>query len=176
MGRAHATVRAKRSSQDARRAQPARSSAGNAAGLCRVCFPLKAERNLPLSGVDLYRDLVGSICHGLAAADVFDERIGRLAEGLRLQVDRAASYPRCACCTRVWSAAATAICTWQTLFSIMGSRRSMTPSSSTRRWPPSIPLYDLAFSADGSRLPRPKAGSQRRPQIAISTAAATTLT
>jgi aminoglycoside phosphotransferase family enzyme/predicted kinase len=51
----------------------------------------KAERNLPLSGVDPYRDLVGSICHGLAAADVFDERIGRLAEGLRLQVDRAAA-------------------------------------------------------------------------------------
>ena len=50
-----------------------------------------AERTSPLSGVAPYRDLVGSICHGLAAADVFDERIGRLAERLRLQVDRAAA-------------------------------------------------------------------------------------
>lgn len=50
-----------------------------------------AERTSSLSGVAPYRDLVGSICHGLAAADVFDERIGRLAEGLRLQVNRAAA-------------------------------------------------------------------------------------
>ena len=51
----------------------------------------KAERTSPLSGVGPYRDLVGSICHGLAAADFFHERIGRLAERLRLQVDRAAA-------------------------------------------------------------------------------------
>jgi len=51
----------------------------------------KAERTSPLSGVAPYRDLVGSICHGLAAAGVFDEHIGRLAEGLRHQVNRAAA-------------------------------------------------------------------------------------
>jgi uncharacterized protein len=51
----------------------------------------KAERISPQSGVAPYRDLVGSICQGLAAADVFDERIDRLAENLRLQVDRAAA-------------------------------------------------------------------------------------
>jgi uncharacterized protein len=50
-----------------------------------------AERTSPPSGVAPYRDLVGSICHGLAAADVFDERVGRLAEGLRRQVDHAAA-------------------------------------------------------------------------------------
>jgi uncharacterized protein len=51
----------------------------------------KAERAFPLSGIDPYRDLVGSICRGLAASDVFGERIGDLAARLQRQVDRAAA-------------------------------------------------------------------------------------
>ena len=49
-----------------------------------------AERTSPVSGSAPYRDLLGSICRNLAAADAFNERSGRMEEGLRRQVDRAA--------------------------------------------------------------------------------------
>jgi aminoglycoside phosphotransferase family enzyme len=51
----------------------------------------KAERASPRSGSAPYRDLVGSICRALAAAEVFAEGIDGLSEALGRQVDRAAA-------------------------------------------------------------------------------------
>jgi len=49
----------------------------------------KAERASPLSGIAPYRDLVRSICRGLAASQVFEEQVGDLAARLQEQLDRA---------------------------------------------------------------------------------------
>ena len=51
----------------------------------------KAERASPLSGIAPYRDLVASICAGLAASDALAERISDLTAQLQRQVDRAAA-------------------------------------------------------------------------------------
>jgi aminoglycoside phosphotransferase family enzyme/predicted kinase len=51
----------------------------------------KAERTTLPSGSSPYRDLVRSICSGLAASQLFGERIGDLAARLQGEVDRAAS-------------------------------------------------------------------------------------
>jgi hypothetical protein len=50
-----------------------------------------AERTSQASGIAPYRDLAGSICRGLAAADAFAEDIAGLPEGLGRQLDRAAA-------------------------------------------------------------------------------------